>query len=478
MRRAFLLVLPFAMPLLASPLIEGDRPDASRPPLRASRAVVGPGPSAASGLSGEVRPGVAAAQAEVPRELTLQAYVEEVLRTNLEAAAQRQNLPMAEAQVALSRLLPDPELSGGISSKELYGPAKPTSPTQFNLGLAWTLELGGKRSARVEVAKSEQRRTQAEFSAYLGELRATAVGAYTDALRARLVLERKRKTLEGFRELLKLNELRHGAGDIGGLELTQSRVEARRFEGEVLAAEAELRGAEALLASLLGGPWTAVRATGSLDLKPLSVEREALLALALAHRPALVKARHTLEVAEAGLRLAKANRWVDLGLSVGLNHTPAVIPTGVDGEGNPFPSPALRSKSLSLGVSVPLPFSRRPKGELILAEGARTQSRLQIQSEEQQTRAELEGVLAQFEAVSRQLAAYRSGIPQDPDKVLEGILCSYQRGNASAREWNNAQRTQSEVYLAYLETLASHVKARVALDRVTGQSTTLDLQVP
>jgi cobalt-zinc-cadmium efflux system outer membrane protein len=416
--------------------------------------------------------------APAKRNLKLHAFVEEVLRSNLDAAAQRFNVNTAEAQVSVSRLFPDPELNTGVSSKELYGPSKLESPTQYNVGLSWTLELGGKRSARIAVAQNEVKKAQAEFEAFLGELRATAAGAFADALKARLVMERKQKTLVGFRELVRLNEIRHAAGDIGGIELTQSRVEARRFEGEVYAGEADLRTTEATLAQLLGDAQIPVAASGSLDLPPCSVSTDALLVQALEHRPALAAARRNLEVAESQKRLAKANRWVDLGINVGMNHTPAVIPTGLDPSGSPFPAPANKSNSLSFGVSVPIPISRHQKGELIQAESARAQAKLQLQSAEQQTRAEVLSAVAQYEAASRQLAAYHSGILQDSDKVLEGIQFSYKRGNASLLEWINAQRTNHEVYLAYFETLANHVKALVALDRVSGQHSSLETMAP
>jgi len=387
-----------------------------------------------------------------PRSLRLREFVEEVLRSNLEATAQRFNVTIAEAQVSISRLLPDPEIHAGVASKELYGPNKPGTPTEYEAGLSWTLELGGKRSARIAVAQGEVKKAQAEFEAFLDELRATAAGTFADALKVRLVLARKQKTMEGFKELVRLNEIRHATGDIGGVELTQSRVEARRFESEVFAAQAELKAAEGALAQLLGNVQVPVTAAGSMDLPTHPVAAE--------------------------LQLAKANRWVDLGLSMGINHTPAVVPTGVDASGSPFPSPAFKSNALSFGISVPIPFSRRQKGELIQAECARTQAKLQLQSTEQQTRAEVQSAVAQYEAASSQLAAYRSGILQDSDKVLEGIQFSYKRGNASLLEWINAQRTNHEVHLAYLETLANHVKALVALDRISGQHSSLETMAP
>ncbi|MDR3683359.1 MAG: TolC family protein [Geothrix sp.] len=421
-------------------------------------------------------PACAGAQEAPPAAgpMTLQAFVEGTLRSNQDALAQRFNVTSAEAQVSINRLMPDPELTTGISSRELYGPDKPVNPTQYTFGIAWTLETGGKRAARVAVAREGVGKAQADLETFLSDLRLSAENAFVDALRARLVLERKQKTLEGFRDVVRLNEIRFQAGDIGGVELAQARVEARRFQGEVFSAQADLTAAEAVLAQLLGDAARPVSPAGGLDRPPLVIRAEEVLSRALLNRVDLVAARRGVRLAESQNRLAQANRWVDLGLSVGVNHTPPVYATGVDAFGSPFPAPMPMSNALSATVSIPLPFSRRQRGELIQAEAARAQARLQLQSMEQRTRADVVSAVAQYEAASAQLRTFHDGILQDTDKVLEGIQFSYRRGNASLLEFIEAQRTHNEVFLAYYEALAAHAKALACLDRLSGSHALLD----
>ena len=420
-------------------------------------------------------PACAGAQEPVPASpMTLQSFVEGTLRTNQDALAQRFNVTSAEAQISINRLMPDPELTTGISSKEMYGPNKPVNPTQSTLGLAWTLGTEGKRAARVAVAHEGVHKAQADLETFLSDLRLTAENAFVDALKARLVLERKQKTLEGFHEVVRLNEIRFNFGDIGGVEFTQSKVEAQRFQGEVFSARADLVAAEAVLAQLLGNSSKPVSPAGELDRPPVAISAEEVLARALLNRVDLVAARHGVQLAESQNRLAKANRWVDLGLSVGVNHTPPVYATGVDAFGSPFPAPTLMSNSLSATLSIPLPFSRHQRGELIQAEAARAQAKLQLQSMEQKTHADVVSAIAQYQAASAQLRTFKNGILQDTDKVLEGIQFSYKHGNASLLEFIEAQRTNNEVFLAYYDALAAHSKALAALDRLSGSHALLD----
>jgi len=420
-------------------------------------------------------PACAGAQEPVPANpMTIQAFVEGTLRFNQEALAQRFNVTSAEAQVSINRLMPDPQLTTGISSRELYGPNKPVNPTQYTLGLSWTLETGGKRAARVAVANEGVGKAQADLETFLSDLRLNAENAFVDALKARLVLERKRKTLEGFHEVVRLNQIRLNSGDIGGVEFAQSRVEAQRFAGEVYGAQADLTTAEAVLAQLLGNAMKPVSPAGKLECPPVAISAEEVLARAFLNRVDLVAARRGVQLAESQKRLAKANRWVDLGLSVGVNHTPPVYATGMDTSGSPFPAPAFMSNSLSATVSIPLPFSRHQRGELIQAEAARAQANLELQSMEQRTRADVVSAIALYEAASAQLRTFNDGILQDTDKVLDGIQFSYKHGNASLLEFIEAQRTNNEVFLAYFDALAAHAKALALLDRLSGSHVLLD----
>jgi len=405
----------------------------------------------------------AAQDAPAPRPITLAAFVEGTLKGNPEAQAQRWNVTSAEAQLSINRLMPDPTLTTGVSSRELYGPSRPGSPTQVMVGLAWTLETGGKRPARVAVANEGADKARADLETFLGDLRLTAENAFADAVRAGQVLDRKRRTLEGFREVVRLDEIRFKAGDIGGVELAQARVEAQRFEGEVFGAQADRTAALAALAQLLGDGRAPVTPAGGLDPAPVTVQADAVLARALLNRVDLVAARRAVHLAESQQRLARANRWVDLGLSVGVNHTPPVYATGA-----PYPGPAPMSNALSVTLSIPLPFSRRQRGELVQADAARAQARLEVEAMEQKTRADVVSAVAQYDAAAAQLGTFRHGILEDTDRVLDGILFSYRHGSASLLECIEAQRTSNEVYLAFFDAQANHAKALAALDRLSG----------
>ena len=168
------------------------------------------------------------------RGMTLAEYLAQVGSANLELAAQRLNVPIAEAQIAVARVFPEPVLSGGVQSIDVSGNG---SPTSYDVGLVADHRAG--RQARLAHRggplrdRRRRRATSATSSARCGRTPPT-----TSSRRSvtRLVVERKQQTLASFERLVAVNAERLRAGDIGQVAYLQSRVEAQRFRGEVLAA--------------------------------------------------------------------------------------------------------------------------------------------------------------------------------------------------------------------------------------------------
>ena len=110
-------------------------------------------------------------------------FLAQVGRGNLELAAQRSSVSIAEAQIAVARIFPDPSSPPGVPRSTSRGKGSPTATTS---GLGYTIELGGKRGARVAAAESEhaaaRRPTSTTSSAPCA---ATATDGFIDgALRA------------------------------------------------------------------------------------------------------------------------------------------------------------------------------------------------------------------------------------------------------------------------------------------------------
>jgi cobalt-zinc-cadmium efflux system outer membrane protein len=448
----------------------------------AATALAGVGPSS---TPGRLPGGFARAEAAplVPtnvrgRGVHFPEYLTLVGRANLDLAAERANVPIAVAQIALAKVFPDPALTAGLAAIDVSNQG---APTASSVGVSGTIELGGKRAARVAVAEAGAAGASTALEDFLRGLRATAANAFIDSLGTRLVLDRKRLTLDRLERLVGVNEQRLRAGDIGEAALTQSRVEAQRFRGEVVLAEAEVRVADLALRAEVGtmggsgasaaasgappaasgaaaGPGQALTPVGDLALPARHFDVEALIADAKVRRPDVRARQLALEAARAHIRLAHANRWVDLGVNLGWQHSAA----GTGG----FAQPAF--DALSALFTVPIPFSHVYRGELDAAQAGEIQAAVQVKGAELRVEVDVRQALERYGASLEQIQIYTGSLLTDSEKVLDSILYNYQRGGATLLEVLEAQRTANEVFLAYYDALTNHARALVALEQAAG----------
>jgi outer membrane protein, heavy metal efflux system len=387
--------------------------------------------------------------------MSYEEFLAQVGSANLELAAQRLNVPIAEAQIALARVFPEPVLSAGVASIDI---SKNGSPTSYDVGLSQTIEIGGKRGSRVEVAKYEMAGAKSDLDDFFRTLRANATNDFVEALHTQLVLERKTQTQAAFARLVTVNAERLRAGDIGQVAYLQSRVEAQRFRAEVLAAEGDAENARLALGLRLGNSAGAITPGGSLKIASHSFDAEMLVARARADRPDLASKRFALEVARAKVRLAHANRWEDLTLNLGYVYSAQAS--------GAFAQPAF--SALNFGFSIPLPFARIYNGEVDASVAGTTQATLLLRQGELSVEIEVRRALASYQAAVRRVELFTGGVLSDADRVAEATFYSYQRGGATLLEVLDAQRTVNEVYLDYFDALSQHAKALVQVEQSAG----------
>ncbi|HTY42238.1 MAG TPA: TolC family protein [Thermoanaerobaculia bacterium] len=392
----------------------------------------------------------------------IQEYVRAVLANNPDLAAERENVAIARAQVDVARIVPDPSLSIGSPQYDISNGAV---QNEVSAALSGTLELGGKRSARVGLAQANALAAGSDLANAVRQLRAAAANAYVDAVRARLVLDRKRQTLESLDRLVEANQARLAAGDVAEVVLLQARVSAQQFRGEVAAAKASVQAADLALLELLG------RSSASSDGKPIALtsdlhldvhawDADALIARALAERPDLQAVTDRQLASDKQLALIRADRAIDLSPSIGWTHV-------YSGNGAP-PAPA--GDFLVFGVGVPLPFSRLHKGDLEAARAGQEQARANTTASRVHVEIDVRQAIARCEAAGRQVLVYESGTLADADRVFEKTLYSFQRGAATVVEVLIAQQTDDEVHIAYDDALAERARALIALQEAVGTS--------
>jgi len=413
-------------------------------------------PLVAAVAQNESPPAVHAADDRRPH-LTFRAYLDEVLRANLDLAVQRASLAISHAAVTSASVSPDWSFDVGFPVVDLSGQGNPTA---FSFGLDAPFELGGKRGHRVKAAQADLAAVSSDYDDAIRQLRSSATGAFVDALGARAVLASKQKSLGQFDRIVSVNQERLRVGEIGEIELVQSRVNRDQFMADVITASADVYTADLALGRQLGKPEKLAAELpvpdGTLEIDIRQFDVADLVANALLHRPDVVSKQRALHAADLRIELANVNLIPDVTVSGVFSH----IATGTGGFAQP------EDNTLGASLSVNLPFSRwKHKGEVEAAHATRTQAELQLQAAQLQAESDVRDAYSRYQAAVQRLLLYRGGLLKDADRVLEARLYAYQRGGATLLEVIDAQRTAADIYLSYAQALTDHAHALITLEQ-------------
>ncbi|MCT4326072.1 TolC family protein [Elizabethkingia anophelis] len=388
--------------------------------------------------------------------LSFDEYLSMVGKKNLTYAAQKYNVSMAEASIQTANMFPDPQLdmegsNNGVSKNMGY---------TYGGSLGWTLELGGKRRARVDLAKNQSELSRILLLDFFRNLRADASLGYVEALKSKALLDVQQDSYKNMLQLSKSDSIRYRLGTISLVTSKQSKLEAASLLNSVYQAEsAEQQAITALYVFLSDNKLTGRDVDGDFNAFNRDFGIEDLLTQALNERADLLAAKQNTQVAKSQINLERANRKIDLGLTAGVSHNTTAT-------NEIAPSPAVNA--IKLGVSIPLKFSNNRNAGLKIAEMAHSQSQLEYQQVEQSIRAEVMQAYQQYMATQKQVKQFHNGMLTEAKNILDGIIYSYKRGESSILEVLNAQRTYNDVRKDYYQALADNATALIELERKTG----------
>jgi len=402
-------------------------------------------------------------------EITFAEFLNEVAAANLDYAAQRYNVDIAKAAIALAKEFPNPTLDLGGSHELRYRGRKEADPStgeivdqsqpdSVSVGITQTLLLGGKRKWRIQAADQAWRAAAATLEDFLRNLKLDAAKAWAEALATQRTVEQQRKAAGYLGELVAAQRLRLKVGDIGETDLTQSRVDELQFQNDLLNAQNDAETARLALCTFLGrnrGRTTFIL-RGKLEQEPRAFDADRLLGNALQNRPDLIALRHARDSVKSGVRLAKANRVPDV--DVGLNYTHST-------ETKNFINPTPAMHIVGMSVAFPLPLWSQQRNEIRTAQLAAEQAEKMLQAAELKAEIQVRQTFSAWQLMQERVQKFRGELLKGDDDVLAAKRFSYQRGQATLLELLEAQRTDNEVHQSYNDALADVAKALIELER-------------
>ncbi|WP_293313265.1 TolC family protein [Pedobacter sp. UBA5917] len=391
-------------------------------------------------------------------KMSIKQYLNLVGRENIGYAAQKFEVNIAEAGIESAKVFPDPEFSAGVFDNQQ---AKLKLGQGITFGLSTTLELGGKRAARIALAKSETELNKALLLDYLRNLRADAASAYYDAIQQDYLLQLQLQSYQTMKHIADADSVRFKLGSISETDARQSRLEANNLQNGLFQNEADWKNARLIMSTFAGkkNPDTLISPAGKFENLDRSLNFQQLIDEAQNNRADAIAALNTKTMADKNLALVKANRITDLGVNAGLQFN------GVSANEE---APTPYHKTVNVGISFPLKFSNRYKGDLKAAHFTIRQAELKHEGILQQIRSEVSQAYFNYFAAQKQVKQYQNGLLSEGKKILDAKIYSYKRGETSLLEVLNAQRTYNDTQQAFYQSQSNYAKALVELERAAG----------
>ena len=388
-----------------------------------------------------------------PSLITMEDAVRIALQYNQALRAQRLNIDQSKAGEITAGLKPNPTLGNLVDTIPLFSPQNIRLQTQiYEETLSYTVERGGKREKRVNVAKDNTDVAAKTVNDNERQLRFQVTQAFINVLLAKSVLLLAQDDLANYSQQLDLNKTRLTAGDLAEADYIKLSLQKLQFDQDVSAAQLSLVQAKANLRQLLGYQSVADNydVSGSLTHTKHDVQLEDLEKQALANRPDLQAAHSGVTLANDTVALAFGNKVRDWTWSTDYTNQNF----GINGVG--------------VNLSFELPIHDRNQGEI-----ARSQVAVR-QAQETETSAQV-GVVT--DVVN---AYYGLRTSEDVVNLFEGgyldqatqsrdlSTYAYQRGAASILDVLDAERSYRATQLAYRQALATQMTASEQVNFVVG----------
>ncbi|MBA9998316.1 TolC family protein [Burkholderia cepacia] len=341
---------------------------------------------------------------------------------------------------------PNPEVS---FLQEGFSRAERTSTALINQ----TIELGGKRRARLDVASYGRESASASLDEQGAVVRADVIAAFYGLLAAQRQLQVTEESAAIAARSADLAARRAQAGKVSPVEATKAQVAAAGVQIEVVTARGRVDVAREKLNAVMGEARNDPLAVlGDLEAVP-SVEPLSALTARLDDAPLARIARAEMLRSNAAVSLERARRIPDVTVSAGVKR----VTTG-----------GVPDNQAVVGVSIPIPLFNTNKGALLEATHKAERANADLDRERTRLRLELTQAYANFEAAEQEAQRLKSDILPAARVALDAMSRGYELGKFSFLDVLDAQRTLFQGQSQYVRALADAHTARADIGRLVG----------
>ncbi|NIL20202.1 TolC family protein [Pseudomonas sp. AN3A02] len=376
--------------------------------------------------------------------LTLESALQTAFANNPDMAAAQWEIDIAQGGRQQAGLIPNP-----VASWDAEDTRRNSRTTTVKL--SQTLELGGKRGARIDVATRAQEAAALTLEQRRNGLRADVIDGYYGALRAQERLDLAQRSLALAERGLVVANGRVTAGKSSPVEATRAQVQLSEIRLEFNRAQMGLTDAYRRLAASTGAASTDFQAVATQAQAAPELPPTAQLLGRLEQTVELRLAELQIVQGEAALGLEKAQRIPDLDVSIGSQYDAGV-----------------RERVNVVGVSMPIPLFNRNQGNVLAASRRADQARDLRNAAELRLRTETRQALDLWQTANTEVRSFNLQILPAAQSAVDSATRGFEMGKFNFLEVLDAQRTLIAARTQYLAATAQATEAWVRIERIYG----------
>jgi len=376
--------------------------------------------------------------------LSLDSALQSAFANNPDLAAAQWEIDIAQGVRQQAGLMPNP-----VASWDAEDTRRNSRTTSIKL--SQTLELGGKRGARIDVATRGQDAAALTLEQRRNLLRAEVIDSYYGALRAQERLDLAQRSLALAERGLVVAKGRVTAGKTSPVEATRAQVQLSEIRLDLNRAQVGLSDAYRRLAASTGSavPDFQAVATNPQSTPPLPAAAQLLARLEQAVELRLAELQ--ILQGEANVGLEKAQRIPDLDVSIGSQYDAGA-----------------RERVNLVGVSMPIPLFNRNQGNVLAASRRADQARDLRNATELRLRTETRQALDLWQTANTEVLAFNQQILPAAQSAVDSATRGFEMGKFNFLDVLDAQRTLIAARNQYLTATAQATDAWVRIERIYG----------
>jgi outer membrane protein TolC len=395
---------------------------------------------------------------QTEEKLSLTHAITLAVQNNPEVQRARKEVEAAESRVLQAAAISNMELS--VQFDETPTNFKISDADQRKIGITQPIEFPGKIRNRRDIARKDAQVTQYNVDRIIALVTADVRRMYSKVALNKKLVSNYESIVELLRDFQEIVRTRYEARLVPFLEVVRAKVELAKIDNQVIEFRRDLQNDLASLNKILGRSGSApVEITDELIYTPFDGSLDDVIAERKLASAALRIAGTVLDRQRAVISLANKSYLPDFSIGLSFQRVREQPPFNV----NNFNGTTVNSLGIDLGLSIPIWFWKRPKGEAGEAAANYAIAGIRRAKFDRDITTAIESAFRVVKTSETQVKVFEQSLLQDIEDELQSGITLYRNNQLDALNLIDIYRTYSSTKAEYYRALYNYHVALVDL---------------